>query len=357
MSYKISRDTIPVRKGEELDIELLEKYLRAKVEELPEAPLEMLQFPAGHSNLTYQLKVGHWEAVLRRPPLGPVAPKAHDMKREHFIISELHSHFQPAPKPILFSDDESIVGSPFFIMERKHGLVFDTSFPEGFAATQGNCRKLSEVMVDKLVELHSIPYQETRLASISKPEGFMERQVQGWISRYLRAKTDDIPEVEPLLKWLPDHIPADGEATIIHYDYKLNNAMFNEGATEMVGLFDWEMTTVGDPLADLGVAMGYWTEKNDPAMLKTGLGKPSVTVNEGFMTREQFIEAYAKKSGRDVSNIGFYLTFAYFKLAVICQQIYYRYQKGQTNDPRFSHFNSFVRSLVIHGASVADKEA
>ncbi|RFU69944.1 phosphotransferase family protein [Bacillus sp. V59.32b] len=355
MSYKIGEDTVPVRKGEELDNDLLERYLRAKIDGLPEAPFEMLQFPAGHSNLTYQLKIGEWEAVLRRPPLGPVAPKAHDMKREHFIISELHPHFPPAPKPILFSDDVTIVGSPFFIMERKHGLVFDTSFPEGFEATEKNCRKLSEIMVDKLVELHSIPYQETRLASISKPTGFIERQVEGWISRYLRAKTDEIPEVEPLLKWLTGHIPSQGEATIIHYDYKLNNAMFNEDVTEMVGLFDWEMTTVGDPLADLGVAMGYWTEKNDPTMLKTGLGKPSVTVNEGFMTRKQFIEAYAKKSGRDVSDIGFYLTFAYFKLAVICQQIYYRYQKGQTNDPRFSHFNSFVRSLVIHGASIAER--
>lgn len=357
MSYKVGEDTIPVRKGEELDLSVLELFLRRNIESLPEAPLEILQFSAGHSNLTYQLKVGEWEAVLRRPPLGPVAPKAHDMKREHFIISELHPYFPPAPKPFLFSEDETIVGSPFFIMERKHGLVFNTSFPEGIQATKENGWKLSEIMVDKLVDLHSIPYQETGLAAISKPEGFMERQVNGWISRYLRAKTDDIPEVEPLLQWLSKNVPAGGESTIIHYDYKLNNAMMNESLTEMVGLFDWEMTTVGDPLADLGVAMGYWTENADPAPLRAGIGKPPVTVNEGFMTRKQFIEAYAKKSGRDLSNMDFYLTFAYFKLAVICQQIYYRFKKGQTNDTRFSQFNTYVRSLVTHAASIAGKEA
>ncbi|MDQ0217306.1 phosphotransferase family protein [Peribacillus cavernae] len=357
MSYKIGEDTIFVRKGEELDLSILERFLRRKIEDLPEAPLEILQFSAGHSNLTYQLKIGGWEAVLRRPPLGPVAPKAHDMKREHLVISELHPYFEPAPRPILFSEDKTIVGTPFFIMERKHGLVFDTSFPEGFQATPEKCRRLSEIMVDKLVELHSIPYQKTGLSEISKPDGFMERQVHGWISRYLRAKTDDIPEVEPLLDWLAKHIPSNGEATIIHYDYKLNNAMINEEITDMVGLFDWEMTTVGDPLADLGVAMGYWTENSDPAQLKSGLGKTSVTVLEGFMTRKQFIEAYANKSGRDISNIDFYLTFAYFKLAVIIQQIYYRYKKGQTNDPRFSHFNTFVKSLILHAGSIAVKEA
>ncbi|WP_180954523.1 phosphotransferase family protein [Bacillus sp. V5-8f] len=356
MPYKIGEDTIPVRKGEELDYSVLESFLKRNIEGLTEAQLEVLQFSAGHSNLTYQLKIGDWEAVLRRPPLGPVAPKAHDMKREHLIISELHTHFSPAPKPILFSEDETIVGSPFFIMERKHGIVFDTEFPQEVKPTKENCWKLSEIMVDRLVQLHAIPYKETRLAEISKPQGFMERQVNGWISRYLRAKTDNIPEVEPLLKWLADHVPSDGEATIIHYDYKLNNAMINEGLTDMVGLFDWEMTTVGDPLADLGVAMGYWTEKDDPELLKSGLSKPAITVHEGFMTRKQFIEAYAKKSGRDLSNMDFYMTFAYFKLAVILQQIYYRYKKGQTSDPRFSRFDRAIRSLIIHAANIASKE-
>ncbi|EKN65302.1 aminoglycoside phosphotransferase [Neobacillus bataviensis LMG 21833] len=357
MRRQMNRDTIQVRKGEELDLLELEKFLRENVESLPEEPLEILQFSAGHSNLTYQLKMGDWEAVLRRPPLGPVAPKAHDMAREFKILTELNPIFSVAPKPLLFSENQSTVGSPFFLMERKKGVVIDTSFPDGTQVTKELCRHLSQVMVDKLVELHAIDYKQTGLAEISKPEGFMERQVHGWIGRYERAKTDEIAVVDSLKKWLVEHTPKVHASTIIHYDYKFNNAMFTNHYSEMVGLFDWEMTTVGDPLADLGVAMGYWNQSDDSELLINGLRNPPVTaVNEGFFTRNEFIEQYAKKSGRDITNFNFYLTFAYFKLAVIGQQIYYRYKKGQTNDARFASFNHFVKNLILHAASVADEK-
>ncbi|MFL6557345.1 MAG: phosphotransferase family protein [Bacillus sp. (in: firmicutes)] len=356
MPHQMNKDTIPVRKGEELNLSALEIFLQDNIKNLPSAPLEILQFSAGHSNLTYQIKKGDWEAVLRRPPLGPVAPKAHDMEREYKIISELHPVFPVAPKPFLFSNNETIVGSPFFLMERKNGIIIDTSFPDGIVVTDNLCTRLSEVMVDRLVELHAIDYKQTGLVEISKPEGFMKRQVHGWIGRYERAKTDEIDVVEPLKKWLVDHIPKIHESTIIHYDYKFNNAMFNEKLTDMVGLFDWEMTTVGDPLADLGVAMGYWNQSDDSELLIKGLGKEPVTaVHDGFLKRHEFIELYAKKSGRDVSNFNFYLTFAYFKLAVIGQQIYYRYKKGQTSDTRFANFNFFVKNLIQHAANVADE--
>jgi aminoglycoside phosphotransferase (APT) family kinase protein len=356
MPHQMNKDTIPVRKGEELNLPVLEQFLRSHIGNLPNSPLELLQFSAGHSNLTYQIKVGEWEAVLRRPPLGPVAPKAHDMEREFKIISELHPVFSVTPKPILFSDQLDIVDSPFFIMERKNGIVIDTSFPDEITVTKELCQQLSEIMVNKLVELHGINYKETRLGAISKPEGFMERQIHGWIGRYERAKTDEVDAVDTLKKYLTEHIPVEPSAAIIHYDYKFNNAMFNENLSEMVGLFDWEMTTVGDPLADLGVVMGYWHEVNDPEELKMGLGKAPVTVNEGFFTRKQFIELYAKKSGRDVTNMNYYLTFAYFKLAVICQQIYYRYKKGQTNDLRFANFNDKAKMLIEHAVKVASGE-
>jgi aminoglycoside phosphotransferase (APT) family kinase protein len=356
MPHQMNKDTIPVRKGEELNLAVLEQFLRSNIENLPNSSLELLQFSAGHSNLTYQIKMGEWEAVLRRPPLGPVAPKAHDMEREFKIISELHSVFSVTPKPVLFSNQEEIVGSPFFIMERKNGIVIDTSFPEEITVTEELCHRLSEVMVDKLVQLHGINYKETGLGAISKPEGFTERQVHGWISRYERAKTDEINAVESLKKWLAGNIPIQQDAAVIHYDYKFNNAMFNESLSDMAGLFDWEMATVGDPLADLGVAMGYWNQADDPDELKKGQGTASITVNEGFFSRKQFIELYAKKSGRDVSNMNFYLTFAYFKLAVICQQIYYRYKKGQTNDYRFANFNDKVKTLIEHAARVASEE-
>jgi aminoglycoside phosphotransferase (APT) family kinase protein len=356
MPHQMIKDTIPVRKGEELNLSALETFLQENIESLPSAPLEILQFSAGHSNLTYQLKKGNWEAVLRRPPLGPVAPKAHDMEREYKILADLHAIFPVAPKPFLFSTNEIIVGSPFFLMERKNGLVIDTSFPDGIPITEDLCRHLSEVMVDRLVDLHAINYRQMGLAAISKPDGFMERQVHGWIGRYERAKTDEIDCLEHLKKWLVNHIPQKHESTIIHYDYKFNNAMFNESLTEMVGLFDWEMTTVGDPLADLGVAMGYWNQRDDSELLNKGLGKAPITaVHDGFLTRNGFIELYAKKSGRDVANFHFYLAFAYFKLAVIGQQIYSRYKKGQTTDIRFANFNYFVKNLIQHAAIVANE--
>lgn len=347
--------TIPVRGGEEIDNGKLQQFLQSSIEGLPEGELEIRQFGAGHSNLTYALKIGDWEAVLRKPPLGPVAPKAHDMEREFKILQALAPVFPAAPKPYVFSDDPTIAGSPFFIMERRHGIVLDTEFPKDMEVTADMGRRISEKMVDTLVELHAIDYAKTALADMAKPEGFMERQVTGWIGRYERAKTHDIKEVEALKKWMLNNIPESQQPTIIHYDFKLNNAMFSEDFSEITGLFDWEMTTVGDPLADLGAAMSYWIQADDPELLKNGMGKPPVTVNEGFYSREEFIRSYGKKSGRDVSQIDFYLTFAYFKLAVIVQQIYFRYKNGQTQDPRFVNFDRFVKSLIRYALGTASK--
>lgn len=347
--------TIPVRAGEEIDLGRLLDFLQSSIDGLPEGQLEIRQFGAGHSNLTYALKVGDWEGVLRKPPLGPVAPKAHDMEREFKILQALAPVFPAAPKPYVFSDDTSIAGGPFFVMERRHGIVLDTAFPDGIEYTADIGRRISEKMVDTLVQLHAIDPSQTALTELAKPEGFMERQVKGWIGRYERAKTHDIEEVEALKQWMLDHIPVSQEPTIIHYDFKLNNALFSEDFSEITGLFDWEMTTVGDPLADLGAAMSYWIQGDDPELLKNGMGKPSVTVNDGFYSRQEFIRSYGEKSGRDVSQIDFYLTFAYFKLAVIVQQIYFRYTNGQTQDPRFANFDRFVKSLIRYALGTATR--
>jgi len=238
------------------------------------------------------------------------------------------------------------VGSPFFIMERRHGIVLDAAFPVQTKVTTSLCQQISKKMVDTLCDLHRINYRETDLVNIVKPDGFMERQVAGWIGRYKRSETDVVPGVEELMQWLNAHRPKSQEPTVIHYDFKLNNVMFSDDYQRVVGVFDWEMATVGDPLSDLGAAMSYWIQSDDPDLLKKGLGKPPVTVIDGFYTRDEFIQAYAQKSGRDVSQINYYLTFAYFKLAVIVQQIYYRFKKGQTQDPRFSQFNQFVKNLI-----------
>lgn len=340
------KDTIEVRKGEELPIESLINFLRLSVPEVDSDELVIEQFGAGHSNLTYLLRVGNWEGVLRRPPHGPVAANAHDMEREYTFLKYIDPFYSAAPKPFIFSDDESIIGSPFFIMERKKGIVLDTEFPPSMDYEPAIGERLSSLMVDKLVELHDINYEETDLKDISKPNGFMERQVHGWIRRYERAKTEEVEGLDKLITYLRANIPTNDEATIIHYDYKLNNAMFNESLDEMIGLFDWEMSTVGDPLADVAVALSYWIQGDDNEVLKYGLGKPPVTVMDGFYTRDEFISEYAKRSGRDLSNIHYYLTFAYFKLAVIGQQIYYRYKQGQTSDPRFAQLNVLVKNML-----------
>jgi aminoglycoside phosphotransferase (APT) family kinase protein len=350
-------DIISVRRGEELPVGDLESFLKKQMEFLPDEPLFVHQFPSGHSNLTYQLQVGEWEGVLRRPPLGPVAPKAHDMEREYKILSELHRLFPLAPKPYLFHDGSEVIGSPFFIMERRRGVVLDTAFPANVQATPELCRSISESVVDTLVQLHDVPYRGTMLEKLGRPAGFMERQVYGWIERYERAQTDDIPAVEELKRWLTDNIVKSPEPTIIHYDFKCNNMMFDShDITKVVGLFDWEMSTIGDPLADLGAAMSYWVQADDPQFLQYGLGKPPITVQYGFFTRREFIESYAKKSGRDVSQIHFYVTFAYFKLAVICQQIYYRWKKGQTQDERFAKMDGFVRGLIHHALEASKQQ-
>lgn len=338
-------ETITVRPGEELNTESLQQYLNAHVPTLGQ--LEgYTQFPAGASNLTYALQFTSGEYVLRRPPIGPVAPKAHDMKREYDILTMLQPYLPQVPKPLVFCDDPRVLGVPFFIMERKYGVVLDTSLPNAYTPEMG--RQISEKMIDLLVDLHAINYQQTALANMTKAEGFLERQVHGWIERYERAKTDDIAEVLPLTAWLRDHLPDSTDATIIHYDFKLNNAMFNEDFSEIIGLFDWEMTTVGDPLADLGVMMSYWVTEHDDTTLKYMLGKPPVTIQPGFYTREEMMARYAEKSGRDLAAMSYYITFAYFKLAVIGQQIYARYRNGQTKDERFAIFGKLVPQLMKH---------
>ncbi|ASV69864.1 phosphotransferase family protein [Cytobacillus kochii] len=352
----MTSDTIPIREGEGLDVHRLEQYLKANIEEIPNKPLEISQFSAGKSNLTYQLKAGNWEAVLRRPPMGPVAPKAHDMEREYKVLQEIHPFFNQAPKPFIYSDKE-LLGAPFFIMERKKGLVIDDSLtiPDG-DSTYDVGQRISQLMVNTLVQLHAINYQKTKLKDMTRPAGFMQRQVDGWISRYHRSKTDEINGIDELTNWLESHLPHSEKTTIIHYDFKLNNSMFNQQLTRLIGVFDWEMSTVGDPLADLGVALSYWHEKNDSDLLKRGLGEESVTTKPGFFTREEFIQAYALKSGTDVSQIHYYLTFAYFKLAVICQQIYYRWKRGQTKDERFSNLNLYVNNLIQHAVKTSRRK-
>jgi aminoglycoside phosphotransferase (APT) family kinase protein len=339
--------TIPVRKGEEFDERGVLEFLRREIPDLPAGEMRVQQFPTGASNLTYLIEINGWKAVLRRPPLGPVPPRAHDMVREAQLLSRLSPVFPLAPRPYAVCSDESLIGAPFSVMEYRRGLVIDREFPPGLQPSVELCRGLADRLTDTLVELHAVDYRAAGMSDVGRPEGFLERQTHGWIGRYEKARTDEIPEVGPLAAWLAENLPTSPPATIIHNDFKLNNLLFDvEDPGRVVAVLDWEMATVGDPLFDLAVFLSYWAEPDDPPPLQRML--PVLDDLTGFPTRRELMARYARASGRDISHIDWYLTFAYFKLAVIQQQIYARYVRGQTQDPRFASFGESVRYLIVH---------
>ena len=347
-------ETICVREGEGFDLAAVERLLREHIEALPEGELEVRQFPSGASNLTYLLKIGDWEGVLRRPPLGPVPPKAHDMGRESRILARLHEAYPLAPRPYFFCEDESVIGAPFYVMERREGVVVDDSLPEGVEPGRELCRGISRAVADTLAELHAVDPAASGLGDLGRPEGFLERQVRGWAGRYEEAKTDEIEGVERLTEWLGRGIPESPEPTVIHNDFKLNNLILSpDDLTKVRAVLDWEMATVGDPLFDLAVSLSYWIEPDDPQELKDVM--PTVTSTPGFMTRREFMDRYAWSSGRDLSEMRWYMVFGYFKLAVILQQIYARWKSGQTRDSRFADFDQRVRTLILHADELVER--
>jgi aminoglycoside phosphotransferase (APT) family kinase protein len=335
--------TAPVRTGEELDLARLEPYLRGYFPEL-NGSLIVRQFPSGHSNLTYSVTLGEKEMVLRRPPFGSKVKAAHDMGREFRVLEKLHSSY-PAPKPLLYCPDDSILGAPFYIMERVRGIVLRRELPAGISITPAISGRLSESFIDNLAALHRLDYTALGLADLGKPQGYMERQVKGWTERYYGSKTHDLPQVEEISAWLKAHMPAQSGAALIHNDYKYDNMLLDAGdLTRIVAVLDWEMCTLGDPLSDLGTALGYWVQANDPAdVLPARWGPTSLP---GSFTRQQLLERYQAKTGFDVSNIVFYYVFALFKTAVIIQQIYYRFHHGMTKDARFASMGEVAKMLL-----------
>jgi aminoglycoside phosphotransferase (APT) family kinase protein len=333
-----------VRAGEELNLARLEPFL------LSHFPgnaglLRVEQYPSGHSNLTYLLRLEDREIVLRRPPFGSKVKTAHDMSREYRVLSKLHPAYPAAPKTLLFCDDLSILGSPFYLMEPIRGIIIRRDPPTGLPFTTETARSLSESFVDNLIRLHGLDYAACGLGDLGKPQGYIERQVHGWVARYYGSQSHDLPEVVRISAWLTDHIPRASEPTLIHNDYKYDNIVLDPSdITTIVGVLDWEMATVGDPLSDLGTSLAYWVDPQDPDELQRIRWCPSTYA--GSMTRAQLVERYAGKTGRDVSHMAFYLAFARLKLAVIVQQIYYRYHQGLTRDPRFASMPEVVQTLL-----------
>jgi aminoglycoside phosphotransferase (APT) family kinase protein len=352
----MSDNTIAVREGEAFDAERVLGYLREHIPGIPAGKPEVRQFPTGASNLTYLLRVGEWEAVLRRPPLGPVPPKAHDMEREGRLLHRLNAVYPLAPRPLHVCTDADVIGAPFTVMEYRRGVVVDARLPEGVEATPETCRAIAEAVVDTLVDLHKVDYRAAELEDLGRPEGFMQRQVEGWIGRYEKARTDDIPQLQTLLERIRANVPRNPEATVIHNDFKLNNLIFDPADLGRVtAVVDWEMATIGDPLFDVAIFLSYWIDANDPPAMRALV--PSVSTLPQFPGRDEMRALYAQKSGRDLSGLDWYLTFSYFKLAVILQQIYARWVRGQTKDPRFGGFGVAVRTLIEHAHGLGQDRA
>ncbi len=344
-------DTGNIRAGEELNAENLQTFLREKFNEKTDE-IEIAQFPGGSSNLTYCVKIGADEYVLRRPPFGNQVKSAHDMRREFDVLEKLSKVYQPAPKPLIYCGDETVIGAEFYLMERRRGLIIRGNLSEPSASADGSNlesspdlrKKVVESFIGNLVNLHALDYQKIGLENLGKPEGYAQRQVEGWTKRYFNAQTDEHSELEQSIEWLNQNIPAASGAALIHNDYKFDNVMLNPNdLTEIVAVLDWEMTTVGEPLMDLGSSLAYWMSKREGDAMLSMPFNPRVLMEN--ISRAQIIEIYEEKSGKRVSDLVFYYAFGTFKLAVIAQQIYFRYAKGFTKDRRFATFNQFVNAL------------
>lgn len=339
----------PIRAGEEIDLEPLARYLRQHLDEIPElAEVSIQQFPAGHSNLTYLVRADGHEYVLRRPPFGSKVKTAHDMSREYRVLSGLCRVYPLAPEPLLYCEDEAVMGAKFYVMRRIHGIILRKDLPAGLELAAADVTKLHTELVDRLAELHAVDAAAAGLGDLGKPDGYVERQVRGWTERYAASKTDDIAAVDELARWLAEHRPEESGATLIHNDYKLDNVVLDPNEpTRIVGVLDWEMATRGDPLMDLGTSLSYWVDAADGEQYQAMRWGP--TTIPGSLTRRQIVARYAEKTGRDVSDILFYYCFGLFKTAVVLQQIYYRYREGLTQDERFAMLIYGVRLLTERG--------
>jgi len=332
-----------IRPDERFDEDRLAAYLRAHVPELT-GPLAVQQFRGGHANLTYALTIGDRQLVLRRPPLGPVAPKSHDMAREFRALKALSPLFGPAPRVLHLGEDTSIIGAVFFVMERRYGVVIRMEWPAEFPNEPPARRAVSEALIDALADMHAVDVKRPEIAALGKPEGFVRRQVTGWYERWQRAKTREMPVMDELAQRLVDRVPRSSAVAVLHNDWKLDNTMYDaHDPGKIVAVFDWDMTTLGDPLVDLGTLLGYWAEPGDEVPRGTG---SVITMAPGFLSRDELCQRYARLSGFDLSDIAFYETFALFKTAVVLEQIYVRYVRGQTKDERFGALGALVPRLA-----------
>lgn len=336
-----------VRQGEELQAEQLQAYLKEQLH-ISADTFTIKQFGGGFSNLTYLIQADEAEFVLRRPPFGANIATAHDMEREFRVLSMLKGNYDKIPNPIAYCEDLEVIGAPFYLMERAKGIILRGNPPKGIELTPELMKGLSEATLDNLIALHSLDLEETGLINLGKPEGYVQRQVEGWIKRYYKSQTDDIKEMDELAEWLKANQAESGRVSLIHNDYKYDNIVLDPNdLTNIVAVLDWEMTTVGDPLLDLGTTLAYWCEANNSPLFR----QFNLSWLPGNLTRQGLVDRYAEKTGMDMSNILFSYVFGLFKLAVIGQQIYARFKKGLTKDPRFGMLIMLVKGCAERGAA------
>lgn len=307
---------------------------------------EVRQFSGGASNLTYLLRYRGVDLVLRRPPTGTKARGAHDMKREHRVQSALRPVFPLVPRMVGYCDDPAVIGSEFYVMERLEGTILRKDLPSELRTDVVTTRRLCERAVDVLAELHSVDVEAAGLTDLGRGEGYVRRQVEGWSARFRRARTPDVPDFAPVMAWLDARQPGDVGHRLIHNDFRFDNLVLDpDDLTDVVGILDWEMATVGDPLMDLGGALAYWVEDGDGPLFKAFRRQP--THAPGMLTRRQVVDRYARRAGleMDEERWRFYEVFGLFRLAVIAQQINHRYYLGQTTNPAFRAFRPAVAFL------------
>ncbi|MGE8049902.1 phosphotransferase family protein [Pseudomonas monteilii] len=333
-----------VRPGEELDAAVIDPYLKANIPGLDGMP-NISQFPGGASNLTYLVSYPGRDFVLRRPPFGQKAKSAHDMGREFRILNQLNNGFPYCPKAYVHCTDSSLIGGEFYVMERVKGIILRSDIPAELNLDASRTEALCKSFIDRLVELHQVDYNACGLADLGKPEGYVQRQIEGWTSRYQKALTPDAPHWEQVIAWLHDKMPADHpKPGIVHNDYRFDNVILDaDNPMRIIGVLDWEMATLGDPLMDLGNSLAYWIEADDPAPVQLMRRQPSNA--PGMLTRRQFVDYYAERAGIQLHNFDYYYCYGLFRLAGIVQQIYYRYYHGQTQDKRFAQFIYMNRLL------------
>jgi aminoglycoside phosphotransferase (APT) family kinase protein len=349
------QETYPVRPGEEIDIGRLSTFVASK-EGISNGRILVEQFPAGSSNLTYLVKIDGDEFVLRRPPFGNVVKTAHDMRREFEVLSKLSAVYAPAPKPFVFCDDTAVIGSEFYLMERRKGLIIRGRSPEVLVTSPVLQRQVCLSFTQNLAHLHALDYESAGLGDLGKPEGYCLRQVEGWTKRYFAAKTHEHTELEAAIAWLNKDIPGESGASLVHNDYKFDNVMLDPAdLTRITAVLDWEMVTVGDPLMDLGTSLGYWMSPDAGEELLNMPFNPRVLMEN--ISRRELAETYAEAAGRNISNALYYYVFGTFKIAVIAQQIYSRYAKGFTKDGRFANFDRFVAALGRIASRALEKQS